>query len=45
VTRRFTPRAIGGLEARIRSVAREVLDEVPAGAEIDFVDAVAAPFI
>jgi cytochrome P450 len=44
VTRRFTPRAIAGLEARIRSVARAVLDDVTAGEEIDFVDAVAAPF-
>jgi cytochrome P450 len=44
VTRRFTPRAIGGLEERVRSVARSVLDAIPGGAEIDFVDAVAAPF-
>jgi cytochrome P450 len=44
VTRRFTPRAIGGLEARVRSVARAVLDEVRPGDEIDFVDGVAAPF-
>jgi cytochrome P450 len=44
VTRRFTPRAIGGLEDRVRSVARSVLDEIPPGAEVDFVDAVAAPF-
>ena len=44
VTRRFTPRAIASLEARVRDVARSVLAEVPAGVEIDFVDAVAAPF-
>lgn len=44
VTRRFTPRAVGGLEGRIREVARSVLDEIPRGTEIDFVDAVAAPF-
>ncbi len=44
VTRRFTPRAVGSLEARIRAVARAVLAEVPAGEEIDFVDAIAAPF-
>ncbi len=31
VTRRFTPRAVGALEARVRAVARSVLDEVPAG--------------
>ncbi|MDQ1462117.1 MAG: hypothetical protein QOI08_3601 [Actinomycetota bacterium] len=44
VTRRFTPRAVGSLEARVRSVARSVLAEVPADEEIDFVDRVAAPF-
>jgi cytochrome P450 len=44
VSRRFTPRAVGALEDRVRTVARSVLDEVPAGVEIDFVDAVAAPF-
>jgi cytochrome P450 len=44
VTRRFTPRAIGGLEDRVRAVARSVLAEVPRGEEIDFVDRVAAPF-
>jgi cytochrome P450 len=44
VTRRFTPRAVGSLEARVRSVARSVLAEVPADQEIDFVDRVAAPF-
>jgi cytochrome P450 len=44
VTRRFTPRAVGRLEARIRWVARAVLDDIRPGAEIDFVDAVAAPF-
>ena len=44
VTRRFTPRAISALEDRVRSVARSVLEDIPPGAEIDFVDAVAAPF-
>src|SRR4051794_15441168 len=44
VTRRFTPRAVGALEERVRSVARAVLAEVPVGEEIDFVDRVAAPF-
>jgi cytochrome P450 len=44
VTRRFTPRAVGSLEERVRSVARSVLTEVPVGQEIDFVDRVAAPF-
>jgi cytochrome P450 len=44
VSRRFTPRAMGSLEERVRAVARSVLAEVPEGMEIDFVDAVAAPF-
>jgi len=44
VTRRFTPRAISSMEGRVRTVARSVLAEVQPGAEIDFVDAVAAPF-
>jgi cytochrome P450 len=44
VTRRFTPRAVGSLEDRVRAVARSVLAEVADGEEIDFVDAVAAPF-
>ncbi len=44
VTRRFTPRAISSLEDRVRAVARSVLAEVQPGQEIDFVDAVAAPF-
>jgi cytochrome P450 len=44
VTRRFTPRAVGSLEDRVRAVARSVLADVPEGEEIDFVDAVAAPF-
>jgi cytochrome P450 len=44
VSRRFTPRAVASLEARVRGVARSVLAEVPPGEEIDFVDAIAAPF-
>src|SRR5438105_3374484 len=44
VSRRFTPRAVSSLEDRVRTVARAVLAEVPEGTEIDFVDAVAAPF-
>src|ERR1700737_2775892 len=35
VSRRFTPRAIGDLERRVRQVAREVLTAVPTGTEID----------
>jgi cytochrome P450 len=44
VSRRFTPRAIGDLERRVRQVAREVLTAVPTGTEIDVVDMVSAPF-
>src|SRR4051812_48718419 len=44
VTRRFTPRAVASLEDRVRSAARAVLEAVPVGAEVDFVDAFAAPF-
>jgi cytochrome P450 len=43
-SRRFTPRAISALEPRVRAAAREVLDAVPAGEPIDFIDRVAAPF-
>ncbi len=44
VSRRFTPRAVGSLETRVRAAARAVLAGVPAGEEVDFVDTVAAPF-
>jgi cytochrome P450 len=44
VSRRFTPRAIGGLEASVRDVARDVLARVPRGEEVDFVEAVSSPF-
>jgi cytochrome P450 len=43
-SRRFTPRAVADLEPRVRAVARAVLDAVPAGTPVDFVDAVSAPF-
>jgi cytochrome P450 len=42
VSRSFTPGAISRLEARVRAIAREVLDDVRPGEAIDFVDAVAA---
>jgi len=42
VNRSFTPGAVGRLEARIREITRQVLDETPAGEPIDFVEAVAA---
>jgi len=44
VTRRFTPRAVSGLEDRIRVAARAVLADVQPGEEVDFVEAIAAPF-
>jgi len=43
VSRRFTPRAIGGLDERVRSLTRSLLDDVPTGTEIDFVEQIAAP--
>ena len=44
VSRRFTPRAVGRLEARVREQARAVLDGVSHGDTIDVVDVLAAPF-
>jgi cytochrome P450 len=44
VSRRFTPRAVAGLEDRIRGVAVELLDDLPIGEPADFVDRVAVPF-
>lgn len=46
VSRLFTPRAIGGLEHRVRTVAREVLDAVPGATDggFDFVEHVSSPF-
>ncbi len=44
VNREFTPRAIAGLEPRIRDLARAALDRTPSSGEFDFVDMVAAPF-
>jgi cytochrome P450 len=43
-SRRFTPRAVTTMEPQVRAVARAVLDAAKIGTEIDFVDAVAAPF-
>jgi cytochrome P450 len=42
VSRAFTPGAISRLEPHVRDIAREVLDDVPAGEAIDFVDVVAS---
>ncbi len=43
VNRQFTPRAVAGLEQRIRAIVREVLDGVPVGEPFDLVERVAAP--
>jgi cytochrome P450 len=43
VSRAFTPRRIAMLEPRIRELARETLDAVPAGEPFDFVEHVAMP--
>jgi cytochrome P450 len=42
ISRAFTPAAISRLERHVRDIARRVLDDVPAGEPIDFVDVVAA---
>jgi cytochrome P450 len=44
VNREFTPRAIAGLEPRIRELARTALDRTPDSGVFDFVELVAAPF-
>jgi cytochrome P450 len=42
VSRSFTPGAITRLEPRVRAIARDVLDGVPPGETVDFVDVVAS---
>ena len=45
VNRKFTPRAVSGMEARVRELAATVFDRLPADAEpIDVVDHLTAPF-
>ncbi len=44
VNRRFTPRALSGLAESIRKSASTLLDAADAGAEIDFVAELAAPY-
>jgi cytochrome P450 len=44
VNREFTPRAVGGMEARIRELARRVFERVSANEPIDVVDHLTAPF-
>ncbi len=43
VNRQFTPRAVAPLAERIRAIVSGVLDAVPTGEVVDFVDAVASP--
>ncbi len=43
VSRDFTPRATGPMEAQIQSIASRVFDGLPRGDEIDFVEHVASP--
>ena len=43
VSRAFTPRAVAGMEPRIRELATDALDRVPLDREIDFVEQVAVP--
>jgi cytochrome P450 len=43
VNAEFTPRAVGRLEPAVRATVQRVLDDVPAGEEIDAVAAVTAP--
>jgi cytochrome P450 len=43
ISRRFTPRAVGRLEARVRELTRTVLDDAPPAESIDFVESIAAP--
>jgi cytochrome P450 len=44
VNREFTPRAVGGMEARLRELARTLLERVPANESIDVVAHLTAPF-
>jgi cytochrome P450 len=44
VNRRFTPRALAGLEELVRKTAASLLDGVEATEEIDFVSSLSAPF-
>ena len=44
VNREFTPRAVAGMEARLRALARTLFDRVPAGEPIDVVAQLTAPF-
>lgn len=43
VSRSFTPRAMGALGDRVRALTQVLLDDVPTGDEIDFIEQIAAP--
>jgi len=43
LNRRFTPRAVGPMEARIRELTVALLDELPRGEPTDLVDGLCAP--
>jgi cytochrome P450 len=43
LNRRFTPRAVSPLEDRIRELAVELIDDLPAGTPVDVVDRLCAP--
>jgi len=43
ISRAFTPGAVSQLESHIHDIARRIVDEVPVGEPIDFVESVAAP--
>ena len=43
VSRGFTARRVAALEEQVRRLARELLDEVEPGSEVDLVDTLAAP--
>lgn len=42
-SRSFTPRSMGNMEPVVRAVTRQVLDDLPRGEDLDFIDTVAAP--
>lgn len=43
LNREFTPRAVGGMESRIRARTHALLDVIPTDTDVDLVDVLAAP--
>jgi cytochrome P450 len=43
VTPAFSPKRLAGLEPRIRTIAAELLDQLPVGEPVDFVEGVSVP--